>query len=391
MTVFAIFAYMRYLVSVHAAAAENTTCFVEEFVADAASLLASYAEDVDGDGDIDIMSSDGDAYYWFENNGTVPWPRHPLLPKTLDRIENSLVSGDIDGDGIVDLVTSGFDGLSWHKGNGDVTFNTTIIIDLSASSQYGFYFSRTIVDINKDGYGDIVVFMNDPTLGLRIVWYQGGPDGPMSETFVRGTSGYLTRNYVSNSAIVLNDIDSDGYLDIIGSGFARTSDGYGLAWCKYNNVSGEFEDPIYIGRSDRFDIAVGMIDDDNYVDVATIVDAHSETISYFRNVNGDGTIWEEVVVNDVDSGNVLEFLALADYDNDGKLELVAASSFDQPGGPIKVFELNYPYTVPEYVDLATTTSYIGNIDAADVDNDGRVDLVFSDGTREKVVWLRNGA
>lgn len=77
------------------------------------------AEDLDQDGDIDILAAsinDSDGAIWFENNGN-PWGSGWLEHAIHESQSVALCCSDINGDGLMDIVTSQpmADSISWHS------------------------------------------------------------------------------------------------------------------------------------------------------------------------------------------------------------------------------------------------------------------------------------
>ena len=76
-----------------------------------------YAIDVDGDGDIDVLSasSDDDKIAWYENDGNENFTAHII---TIDAFSaNSVYAIDVDGDGDIDVLSASFwdDKIAWYE------------------------------------------------------------------------------------------------------------------------------------------------------------------------------------------------------------------------------------------------------------------------------------
>jgi len=76
-----------------------------------------YAEDVDGDGDIDVLSaSEGDnKIAWYENDGNGNFTPHTITTGAHTAI--SVYAIDVDGDGDIDVLSSSFidNKIAWYE------------------------------------------------------------------------------------------------------------------------------------------------------------------------------------------------------------------------------------------------------------------------------------
>ena len=96
-----------------------------------------YAGDVDGDGDLDLMSasSDDDTIAWYENDGGTNPSFTRIVISTEADGARSVYAGDVDGDGDLDLLSASFtdDAIAWYENNGgaDPSF-TRIVISTAA-------------------------------------------------------------------------------------------------------------------------------------------------------------------------------------------------------------------------------------------------------------------
>ncbi|CAM9684308.1 unnamed protein product, partial [Ectocarpus fasciculatus] len=134
------------------------------------------AADIDGDGDIDIISASFDGNYtsadfhdgrilWLENDGTGSFAEGRDVG-LLDSAR-SVVAVDLDNDGDVDLVACDNVGgkIVWYE-NTDGTGNFSEAIDIAVDT--GVY-SLIAVDLDGDGDFDLATANRDSG---RVVWYE---------------------------------------------------------------------------------------------------------------------------------------------------------------------------------------------------------------------------
>ena len=120
----------------------------------------------------------------------------------------SIHSGDVNGDGYADIVVIGWgdNGINWqsrlYMNNGDGTFTQS---PYSSSLSKNEHCETVLVDVNGDGYADIVE-VNSSNANIHAY-------NPTTGSFTKHTNtGLLQSNCVSISA---GDIDNDGDNDLI--------------------------------------------------------------------------------------------------------------------------------------------------------------------------------
>ena len=163
--------------------------------------------DIDGDGDLDIVSaSNGDnTIAWYENDGAInPSFSKVVVATSADGAEGVYVA-DIDGDGDLDIVSASMndDTIAWYENDGalDPSFEATNIVT-NADSAYDVY----VADIDGDGDLDIV---SASYLDDTIAWYEN--DGASDPSF---TKAVIATSADGAHGVYVADMDGDGDLDI---------------------------------------------------------------------------------------------------------------------------------------------------------------------------------
>ncbi|MED5462432.1 MAG: VCBS repeat-containing protein, partial [Pseudomonadota bacterium] len=164
--------------------------------------------DMDGDGDFDIVSAarDDDAIDWFENDGAAdPTWTKANIATTADGALDAKVA-DMDGDGDMDIISASHldDTIAWYENDGaaDPTWTAANIatdadgaVDLEAA------------DMDGDGDMDIVA---GSRLDDTVSWYENdGAANPSWTAVDIDTSGDWVRD------VHIGDLDGDGDLDIV--------------------------------------------------------------------------------------------------------------------------------------------------------------------------------
>jgi len=160
----------------------------------AAGVVSIHAADVDGDGDLDVLSAswDDDTIAWYENvDGLGAFgPRQVIT--TLARGANSVVAVDLDGDLDLDAVSgSHHDNIvSWYENtDGQGTFGSRRIIPFETEGP------RAIFAADLDGDGDRDLLSASESDG-RILWFRNSIHEAMArfrnDAGHTNPTGYLT-------------------------------------------------------------------------------------------------------------------------------------------------------------------------------------------------------
>ncbi|MBG44083.1 MAG: hypothetical protein CL530_08945 [Aequorivita sp.] len=267
------------------------------------------AADFDGDGNIDVVSANSEAgsITWFKNldgQGNFSSPR--IVAETLSYVQ-SVYAADLDGDGNMDILSSSNsnDQATWFKnidGQGTFVEQQTFSIDLDGS---------IVVhadDLDGDGDMDVVVF----DLNLGVVWFENlnglGTFGP-AQTVVENI-GYTESIYTA-------DIDGDGDKDIITVDYGSA---YRVAW--YENIDGQgdfsaihFIDDVIYGI---MSIYYSDIDGDGDVDILSS-SLGDDMVVWYENTDGEGTFGPRNVITDTCLSPYL--IRTMDADQDGDMDV----------------------------------------------------------------------
>ncbi|HXD73781.1 MAG TPA: CRTAC1 family protein, partial [Vicinamibacterales bacterium] len=344
-------------------------------------------------------------------------------------------AADYDNDGAIDLFITGAGSNALYRNTGKGTFT-----DVTAKSGIGggpFATSCAWADVDRDGYVDLFVtsyvdarpqtnvFCSGVASNTRMychplnfaplasALYRNNHDGTFTDVSV--TTG-ISAKRSNGLGVVIGDYDDDGWPDIAVandsmpnflwhneaaapavSGFSRTFKEVGL-------VSGV---AVAADGNPRAGMGIDMADYDGDGRLDLFITNHElETHTLFRNL-GRG-LFTDVTSQSGVGRETLPFVGFGtlffDYDNDGDLDLAVTnghvvdnSGHYRPGSKSEQRKLLFTNTGGHFTEVGRTAGAgfaiekVGRaLAAADVDNDGRVDLLFAN-NGDAPDLLHNGA
>jgi hypothetical protein len=264
----------------------------------------SFPADLDGDGDLDVLSAWNSAQAciigWFENLGALGFDLVQVLGCGLDSLA-TVLADDLDADGDVDIlsVDSYYGRLNWYENlDGAGSFTQNHWIDEGPSAAF-------TVDLDGDYDVDILAATTF-SMPERIVWYENVVPGSFVERVI-------STEVSAPRSVIAIDLDGDGDEDPLSasSGDAK------IAW--YENLDGAgFGSQRVITTS-----AMGVqwiwgadLDNDGDYDLLSSADAG---VAWYENLDGAGNFGTARPI----TGSGTETAVAADLDSDGDNDVVA--------------------------------------------------------------------
>lgn len=330
--------------------------------------------DLDGDGQTDILLSESrmNKICWYKNlDGNSFGPEQIITTDALN-IRDVVVT-DINGDGHQDVVSASSDdgNLAWYE-------NTNGLGSFSAAnmvSYYAYYINNIDVgDFNGDGTPDII---STSHADKKVAWYtntNGLGDFSQPQSLVSKMIDGTRNGYA-------RDMDGDGDLDALYTYYLDDNvDVFEIRW-KENTGAGVFttEHVIFTGSTDLYYITPTDVDNDGDTDIVTVF--NNTNLMLLKN-NGTGTFTQQLFTFPV--GN-LGYLVVDDVDGDGDMDVISSGSnkfawYENTNG-------QGDFSVEHVIPMTQNSSRI--LKTADLDGDGDQDILFINRGPNKIGWFEN--
>ena len=245
-------------------------------------------------------------------------PNHKLLSVGQGAV--SVAVGDFDRNGALDLVTANITSgtLSLLLGNGDGSFRPRVDLAVGAAPR-----AVAVGDFNGDGRLDVATAQQ---LSNTVSVLLGHGDGTFARPLVFATGGHD----FTPSSMAVGDVNGDGRADLVINSIGGEDSPVSQLGVLLGNGNGTFRAPILQSpdTGGDGDVALGDFNHDGRLDAAVGGEAAlPDGLSVF-NGNGDGTFGVPFQSPQRFStgGNDPFGVAAADLNGDGRVDLVAANT-----------------------------------------------------------------
>ena len=223
-----------------------------------------YAADIDGDGEMDVLSAsvlDGHLA-WYENtDGLGNFSSQQIINVNY---HTSVYATDIDNDGDIDVLSAG-DDIAWYENDGNGIFGSQQIISTSGKSVYAE---------DLDGDGDMDVLSTYASQGGGFVkWYENDGAGNF------GPQQIL--NYDAASSVYAADLDGDGDMDVLSAYPGDNFNPSHFLWYE-NDGEGNFGPQQFTSADGASSVYAVNLDGDGDMDVLS---ASGDDIAWYENLH----------------------------------------------------------------------------------------------------------
>jgi len=336
-----------------------------------------YAADIDGDGNIDLLSAStsDDTLAWYKNTSMGGFGEKQIITQNLDQTRY-ITAADIDNDGDMDVLatTGSINLVVWYENlDGLGNFGTQQIISTD------LLLPKMVIAADVDGDGDLDAIIASRA-DNKVTWVEN-TDG--QGTF--GTQQLITNNALAVESVFFADINGDGIKDVICD---SSNNGVGNPSWFENDGDGNFGSlqEITQDTSGSQYVLADDVDGDGDMDVLNI-EFGGETIAWYENTDGQGDFGpKQIITNEVDAPIQI---FMADFDNDGDKDILYNSQ--QVVDPDYLAWRANDGLGNFGVEQVITTNVVAprGLFAADIDNDGDMDVLSSSIADHKLAWYEN--
>jgi len=381
---------------------QRTPTFTAHLIANALDNASSvYSADLDGDGDTDVIgaSRDDDGVFWFEQATGISPIFSARAVSLGTALPLSIFAEDVDGDGDIDVLSASFldNKIAWHENVGGTppTFTEHVITTRAQGAASVF-----AADVDGDGDIDVISaarlampFVDDPEdpddqpdeENWGIVWYEQTDEIDEETQEIIFTPREVWDTTMGATSVYAADVDGDGDTDVLSATHADNT----IAWHESDGAV----PPSFTARTISTSalaartVVVGFVNDDPYLDVLSASQGDDKIAWYRSDGATPPNFTEEVLATDATHADDVR---VGDLDNDGDLDVVSASSV--PGFPASDDEIRWyenigPGSSPGFVERTIYFSANGAISAvvADLDGDGDEDVATA-GRSNQIAW-----
>jgi uncharacterized repeat protein (TIGR01451 family) len=334
-----------------------------------------YASDIDGDGDMDVLSASyiDDKIAWYENtDGNGNFSQEQIIT-TAAWGANTVYTSDIDGDGDMDVLAASEqnDKITWYENiDGNGNFSQEQIITSIAHGAFSVF----SIDIDGDGDMDVLSASSDDH---KIAWYENTDgNGNFGPEIIISTSAQCAK------AVYSCDIDGDGDMDVMSASFSDNK----IAWYENTNVNGNFgEQQIVPAKTDSPESVFSSdIDGDGDMDVLS-ASSYDDMIAWYENTDGNGEFGEQKVITT--SAISARCVYSSDIDGDGDMDVLSASYLDDKIAWYENTDGNGNFG-PQII-ISTNAVYARSVYSCDIDGDGDMDVLSASSGDNKIAWYEN--
>ncbi len=230
----------------------------------------------------------------------------------------SVAAGDFDRNGALDLVTANSQGtISLLLNNGEGSFRPQIQLAVGAAPR-----AVAVGDFNGDGLPDVATAKQ---LSGTVSVLLGQGNGTFGAPLVFAASSGLD---FTPSSIAVGDMNGDGRPDLVINSIGGEDSPVSQLGVLLGNGDGSFRAPIFNspGTGGDGDVALGDFNNDGRLDAAVGGEAALPDGLTVLNGDGDGTFQPFVTLRVSTGGNDPFGVAAADLNGDGRVDLVAANT-----------------------------------------------------------------
>ncbi len=275
-------------------------------------------------------------------------------------------AADIDRDGDTDVLSASYydNKIAWYEniGNESFTARTISTAAMGATSVFA-------ADIDGDGDTDV---LSASQQDKKIAWYRN--DG--SQSFTPHT---ISTTAMGAKSVYAADVDRDGDIDALSASFFDSK----IAWYENTGLGSFTTRVISTAANGAMAVATADLDGDGDVDVLSASN-FDHKIAWYKN-NGSQVFTAQTITTAALNASSV---AAADVNGDGYIDVLSASGGDNK---IAWYEnIGNTGVFTTRIITTTFTDYPTDVFAADINADGKTDVLSASYFDNKIAWYKNG-
>jgi FG-GAP-like repeat/Secretion system C-terminal sorting domain/IPT/TIG domain len=315
--------------------------------------------DFNGDGKLDLVAATpfSNAVYVFRNGSSAVGSFFFFGPTAFatGSEPRKVTVADVDGDGRLDIISS-----NQADNTISVLRNTSTATTISFETKVDFAVATTPEDITAgdldgDGKPEIAVSCSD-----------ADAVSVLRNTSTGGTVSFAAKTDLTTQdypwGVAIGDLDGDGKAEVIASNLGPNS----ISVFKNNSTAGTLSFAAAVNfttASSPRGIKLGDLNADGKPDVAAACYFSNSFVSVLKNTSASGTISFNTTVNYATAGGP-NTVALADMNNDGLMDIMAGTSTNSASGTMSFFKnqlsINTTSAIRNTIDISSSLDVYPN-------------------------------
>jgi hypothetical protein len=322
-----------------------------------------FCVDLDGDGDIDVLSAsdNDDKIAWYENDGNENFTAHTITTSAV--CAASVFSIDLDSDGDMDVLSASpcDDIIAWYENDGVENFTTHTITSSAAGPKSVFS-----TDLDSDGDMDV---LSASYLHDKITWYENDAN----ENFTEHT---ITTDADGPQSVFSIDLDGDGDMDVLSASLFDDK----IAWYENDGNQNFVAQTITTSANGAQSVFSVDLDGDGDMDVLS-ASFNDDKVAWYENDGNENFTTHTITSSAEGASSVFS----VDLDGDSDMDVLSASGLDNK---IAWYENdgNENFTTHTITTSAISASSVFSID---FDGDGDMDVLSASYQDDKIAWYEN--
>ncbi len=183
------------------------------------------------------------------------------------------------------------------------------------------------------------------------------------------------------NSVFAYDIDDDGDIDLISASNYDNK----IAWYENTDGNGTFGSQriITITAEGAVDVFACYVDDDDYIDIIS-VSSLDDKVAWYKNIDGNGNFGVQQIISTAADWPTAIFAA--DLDNDGYIDIISASRNDDK---IAWYKNDGTGNFDTQAVISIEADWASDVFAYDINGNGYIDVISTSRNDNKIAWYEN--